>query len=86
MGINLFRVIAIYLKPILPAFAERTEAFLGVPPMAWEDSATPLVGHRIGRFKPLIQRIDKKGRRAHGGSFEGGRTACRRGRIREVTR
>ena len=60
MGINLFRVIALYLKPILPAFAERTEAFLNVPPMTWEDAAKPLVDHRIGRFKPLIQRIDKR--------------------------
>ena len=60
MGINLFRVIALYLKPILPAFAERTEAFLDVPPMTWEDAATPLVDHRIGRFKPLIRRMEKK--------------------------
>ena len=60
MGINLFRVIALYLKPILPAFAERAEAFLNVPPMTWEDAATPLVDHRIGRFKPLIRRIEKK--------------------------
>ena len=60
MGINLFRVIALYLKPILPAFAERTEAFLNVPPMTWEDAAKPLVDHRIGRFKPLIRRIEKK--------------------------
>ena len=60
MGINLFRDIALYLKPILPAFAERTEAFLNVPPMTWEDAAKPLVDHRIGRFKPLVRRIEKK--------------------------
>ena len=60
MGINLFRVIALYLKPILPAFAQRSEAFLNVSPMTWEDAANPVIDHRIGRFKPLIQRIDKK--------------------------
>ena len=60
MGINLFRVVALYLKPILPAFTERAEAFLNVPPMNWEDAANPLVGHRVGRFKPLIRRIDRK--------------------------
>ena len=60
MGINLFRAIALYLKPILPGFAERTEAFLDVAPMTWEDAAQPLADHRIGRFRPLIRRIDKK--------------------------
>lgn len=60
MGINLFRVLAIYLKPILPAFAEKTEAFLKVAPMTWADAANPLFGHEIEKFKPLFQRIDKK--------------------------
>ncbi len=60
MGINLFRAIALYLKPVLPGFAERSEAFLDVAPMTWEDAAQPLADHRIGKFRPLIQRIDRK--------------------------
>ena len=60
LGINVFRALVIYLKPILPAFAARAEAFLNVAPLNWADAAKPLVGHRIGQFKPLAQRIDRK--------------------------
>ena len=60
LGINLFRVLTIYLKPILPAFAERAEAFLNVHPLTWADAGEPLRDHRIEKFKPLAQRIDRK--------------------------
>jgi methionyl-tRNA synthetase len=57
-GINLFRVLATYLKPVLPALVAKAEAFLGAGPLAWADVATPLVGRRIGVYEPLITRID----------------------------
>ena len=60
LGINLFRALVVYLKPILPRLAEKSEAFLNVAPLTWEDAGTPLLGHRIEKFKPLLQRIDKK--------------------------
>ena len=60
LGINIFRALAIYLKPILPAFAERTESFLQVSPLNWEDAGTPLRDHAIARYKALAMRIDKK--------------------------
>ena len=60
LGINLFRALVVYLKPILPKLAEKSEAFLNVAPLTWEDAGTPLLGHRIEKFKPLLQRIDKK--------------------------
>ena len=60
LGINVFRALAVYLKPILPAMAEKAEAFLRVEPLAWEDAATPLLDHEIDRFKPLFKRIDRK--------------------------
>ena len=60
LGINLFRALAIYLKPILPALAQRTEAFLQVPPLCWDDAAQPLREHEIARYKPLATRMDKK--------------------------
>ena len=59
-GINLFRVLAIYLQPILPAMAERARAFLDVGPFTWDGIDTPLLGHRIGRFQPLFKRMEKK--------------------------
>ena len=60
MGLNLFRVIACYLKPVLPATIEAAETFLGIAPLTWEDAKTPLHGHVIGKFKPLMTRVDPK--------------------------
>ena len=59
-GINLFRVLAIYLQPILPVMAERAREFLEVEPFTWNDIEEPLLGHRIGRFRPLFKRMEKK--------------------------
>ncbi|THB70607.1 MAG: methionine--tRNA ligase, partial [Gammaproteobacteria bacterium] len=58
MGINLFRILITYLKPVLPKIAEKTEAFLNIEPLKWSDIPTPLCGHKINKFKPLITRID----------------------------
>jgi len=60
MGINLFRLLIGYLRPILPATAEKSEAFLQVDPLTWEDLATPLTGHGIAKFKPLMTRVESK--------------------------
>ncbi len=58
MGLNLFRLLIGFLRPILPATAERSEAFLQVPPLAWQDLDRPLLGHAIAAFKPLMTRIE----------------------------
>ncbi len=60
MGINLFRVLIGYLSPILPGTAEKSEAFLQVEPLTWDRLATPLTGHQITKFKPLMTRVDEK--------------------------
>jgi len=60
LGINLFKNLVIYLKPVLPSIAEKTEAFLQVAPFTWNDSANPLTSHGIGKFKPMISRIEAK--------------------------
>ncbi len=57
-GINLFRLIMIYLKPVLPGLAEKAEAFLGIPPLTFADRETILTNHRINAFKPLMTRIE----------------------------
>ena len=59
-GINLFRLLIGYLRPILPGTAEMAEAFLQVAPLTWEQLATPLTGHNISKFKPLMTRVDPK--------------------------
>jgi len=59
MGINLFRILMIYLKPILPKTTQSVEEFLNVSPMAWQDIKQPLLDHTINKFKPLMQRVEK---------------------------
>jgi methionyl-tRNA synthetase len=58
MGLNLFRVLMIYLKPVLPGLAARVEQFLQIPPLRWNDLSAPLLDHDIAEFKPLMQRVD----------------------------
>jgi len=58
VGINLFRILIGYLRPILPATAEKSEAFLQVPPLNWDELATPLTNHTIAKFKPLMTRVE----------------------------
>lgn len=60
MGINLFKQIMLYLKPILPELAQKTEAFLGIQALTWKDSEGFLGPVKINAFSPLIQRMDAK--------------------------
>ena len=59
-GINLFRILMTWLKPIVPHTAEKAEAFLAHEALTWESSATPLLGHTVNKFKPLMSRIEMK--------------------------
>jgi methionyl-tRNA synthetase len=56
--IEAFRVLTIYLKPILPALAAQVEAFLGVRPLDFADAQRALGRHRIGAYQHLMQRVD----------------------------
>ena len=56
--IEAFRVLTVYLKPILPALAQQVEAFLDVPPLDFAAAQRALGGHRIGAYKHLMQRVD----------------------------
>jgi methionyl-tRNA synthetase len=58
-GINLFRVLMGYLKPILPLMAAKAEAFLNIDPMSWDSQREPLLNHAIEKFKPLMTRVDR---------------------------
>ena len=60
-GLNLFRVLVGYLKPVLPETAARAEAFLLCEPLTWDALAKPLTSHTIARFEPLMTRIDRAG-------------------------
>jgi methionyl-tRNA synthetase len=57
-GLNMFRLLMTYLKPILPDTAEKSEAFLNTE-FSWANIKQPLLSHRINQFKPLLIRIEK---------------------------
>ncbi|WP_421160641.1 methionine--tRNA ligase [Aeromonas dhakensis] len=57
VGINLFRVLMAYLKPVMPLLAERAEAFLAEA-LSWDGIAAPLVDHTVAPFKALFSRIE----------------------------
>jgi methionyl-tRNA synthetase len=60
--LELFRILTVYLKPVLPRVAEEVEVFLALAkPLAWDDVATPLKpGHTVQPYRHIISRIDPK--------------------------
>ncbi len=58
--IEAFRLLSIYLKPVLPAVAANVEAFLKVEPMTFADAGKLLGEHTIGLYQHLMQRVDVK--------------------------
>ena len=61
LALNMFRLLTILLKPVLPELAKNVETFLNVPPLKWEDAHASLpAGHRINEYKHLMTRVDQK--------------------------
>jgi methionyl-tRNA synthetase len=58
--INAVRILTIYLKPILPKYAEKIETFLGIDPVSFADIDTVLENHKINPFERLTERIDEE--------------------------
>jgi methionyl-tRNA synthetase len=59
VGVNLFRALMTYLKPVLPAMADKAEAFLACS-LDWTELQQPLLEHRLGTFQTLMTRVDSK--------------------------
>lgn len=59
LGINMFRALLTYLKPVLPALTANAEAFLGET-LSWTGPVTFRSGEKINEFKPLLTRIEKE--------------------------
>ncbi|MBQ4812845.1 methionine--tRNA ligase [Pseudoalteromonas luteoviolacea] len=57
LGLNMFKVILTYLKPVLPGMSANVEQFLATE-LQWETVSEPLKGHEINKFKALMQRVD----------------------------
>ncbi|MGB5606965.1 MAG: methionine--tRNA ligase [Gammaproteobacteria bacterium] len=60
VGINLFRVLITYLQPVLPAMAGAVETFLNIQALQWNAIHSPLTGHGISAFKPLMTRVEQE--------------------------
>ena len=58
-GLNLFRLLVTYLKPVLPGLASKSETFLAIAPLTWADAGGWLTDHRINSFLPLMTRIEQ---------------------------
>ncbi|MGQ3889166.1 methionine--tRNA ligase [Legionella sp. CNM-1927-20] len=59
MGLNLFRILITYLKPVLPLMAVQVEAFLNCGLLTWDCLDKPLLNHSINLFKPLMVRVER---------------------------
>ncbi len=57
LGINMFRILVTYLKPILPVLAQKAESFLN-DELNWQSSQEVLKNHAINKFKPMMQRVE----------------------------
>ena len=60
MGLNLFRILMIYLKPVVPAIAKQAEAFLDLDNQHWSDINQSLIDHQINNYEPLLTRLQKE--------------------------
>ena len=60
VSLNVFRLLTLYLKPVLPALAQAVEQFLAIPPLTWSDAGTLLLDHKINPYQHLMQRVDPK--------------------------
>jgi methionyl-tRNA synthetase len=60
LGLNLFRALMIYLKPVLPEMAGKSERFFQEAAWRWEDAARPLLGKPILPYEALATRLDPK--------------------------
>lgn len=59
VALECFRLLTLCLKPVLPATAERVEAFLSIAPLAWASAAEPLSSvNPIKPYQHLMQRVD----------------------------
>src|ERR1700728_4510448 len=59
-GLNLFRVLMIYLQPVLPHMAAQARRFLRESEGSWEGASKPLLGTSILPYEPLATRLDSK--------------------------
>ena len=60
IALNLFRQLTIYLAPVLPSLAKKTEELFGEPIRSWDQTLSPLTGIKVNKFKHMMNRVDHK--------------------------
>jgi methionyl-tRNA synthetase len=60
VSLNVFRLLTLYLKPVMPEVARAVEQFLAIGPLKWTDAGTLLLDHKINPYQHLMQRVDPK--------------------------
>ncbi|AHF01476.1 methionyl-tRNA synthetase [Thiomicrospira aerophila AL3] len=58
LGLNLFRVLMIYLAPVLPETTRKAREFFNEPEWTWASASSPLFGHEIAPYQPLLTRLE----------------------------
>lgn len=59
VALNLFSILATYLKPVMPNLVADAESFLGKE-LTWDNRSELLFGCSVNKFKPLMGRIEQK--------------------------
>ena len=59
-GLNMFKVLAGYLKPIIPNCVDKIEKILQCESLSWENIDNQLMSKKIDKFEPIINRIDSE--------------------------
>ncbi|MGB5878365.1 MAG: methionine--tRNA ligase subunit beta, partial [Psychrobacter nivimaris] len=60
VAINIFRQLMVYLAPVLPELTNNAKEFLNLKDLSFASRNEWLLGHKINKFKPLMQRIEEK--------------------------
>ena len=60
VAINIFRQLMVYLSPVLPELTANAKEFLNIDDLSFASRNQWLLGHKINKFKPLMQRIEEK--------------------------
>ena len=58
--INVFKIFAVYLKPVVPKLVLQIEQFLNISNLTWDSLDDLLLGQNINEYKHLITRVDEK--------------------------
>jgi len=57
MGLNLFYILMIYLKPVVPSIVKKAETFLNIDDLKWSGIKETLIDQQINDYKPLLFRL-----------------------------